>query len=560
LNSLKLRWRGIMILAVLATVAGLALAACGSSDEGTTSSNEGTPKAGGVYNYVLSANPVAIDAVAVQESEGWQVAHNTLEGLVTFEQDESGGMVAKPKIAESWDVNEDATVWTFHLKHGVTFAPPVSREVVAQDFVDSWNRATDPANGSYSSYILAPIKGCADSGYWAGKEGLTGVKALDDYTLEVTLRYPFAEFIQTVAHPTASVTPVEYINKIGAKDFNRKPVGTGPFMVKEWKNNQYIDLIKNPDYWDTANAAYLDEVMCKVIPESSTSWLEFQKGTVDFSMVPPGQVQVAMDMPQTKSGEWTAKKWPNLGTYWYGFNMNNPVVGTPAGDQGLAIRKAFVMSADAQNVINVVNEGVGLPATGITCEGLPGYEAGMSPYSYDPEAAKTAVAAMSNVPSFRVWYNTDEGHQKIAEVLQAGWKAVGLDVTLSNFEWGTYLDKLVKSQKGDESSAQVFRMGWQADYPSLDNFLYPLFHSSQSQTMYTFYNNPEFDDLIMQARQTSDQTQRWNLYHQAEKVMLTDAPCIPIYYYQSFRVSNNRLGGFVYDPMGSTHFWKMWVK
>jgi ABC-type transport system substrate-binding protein len=559
LTNLRTKWRGIAMLAIVLVAFALMLAACGSEEE-TATSTEGTPKPGGVYNYVLAANPVAIDAVGVQESEGWQVAHNTLEGLVSFEQDESGGMVAKPRIAESWDIQENAKVWVFHLKKGVMFAPPVSREVVAQDFVDSWNRATDPANGSYSSYVLAPIEGCADSGYWAGKDGLTGVKALDDYTLQVTLRYPFGEFIQTVGHPVASVTPVDYINQIGAKAFNRKPVGTGPFMVKEWKNNQYVDLVKNPDYWDKDNAAYLDEVMCKIITSASTNWLEFQKGNVDYAHVPPGQVATAEAMPQVKSGEWTAKKWPNLGTYWYGFNMNNPTVGSPAGDTGLKIRQAFVQSADAQNVINVVNEGVGLPATGITCEGLPGYEPNMSPYKYDPEAAKQIVAGLGTLPTFRVWYNTDEGHQKIAEVLQAGWQKVGLKVELSNYEWGTFLDKLAKSQKGDASSSQIFRMGWLADYPSLDNFLYPLFHSSQSQTMYTFYNNPEFDKLVMQARQTADQTQRWNLYHQAEKVMLTDAPCIPIYYYQDFRVSNNRLGGFVHDPMAQTHFWKMWVK
>lgn len=546
-----------MILAVLLVVAGLVFAACGEDEETTTGGDEGTPKPGGVYNYSLSANPPAIDAVGVQESEGWQVAHNTLEGLVAYELDETGGMQAVPKIAESWQANDDATVWTFTLKQGVMFQAPVSREVTAQDFVDSWNRATDPDNGSYTSYILAPIQGADDGGYWDSDAGLTGVKAIDDYTLEVTLRYPFAEFPQTIGHPVAAVTPVDYIEEIGAKKYNRTPVGTGPFMVKEWKNNRYITLVRNPDYWDADNAAYLDEINMQIILESSTSWLEFQKGNIDYTTVPPGQVKVAENMPEVKSGEWTAKAWPSLATYFVGFNMNNPVVG---GDQGLEIRKAMVLSADSENVINVVNEGVSLPATGIIPEGVPGYEPNQTPYAYDPEAAKEVVGGLGSVPTLQYWYNTDEGHQKVAEVLQAGWKAVGIDVELSNYEWGTFLDKLAKSEKGDAKSSQVFRMGWIADYPAMDNFLYPLFHSSQSATMYTFYNNPEFDDLVIQARQTTDDTQRRNLYLQAEKVMLTDAPCIPIYYYRDFRVSNNRIGGFTHDPMGTTDMWKLWVK
>ena len=256
MSKLTMRWRGLMVLATLLVVAGLVFAACGEKEE-TTTTDEGTPKAGGVYNYVLSANPTAIDAVGVQESEGWQVAHQVFEGLVTYEQDESGGMVAKPKIAESWESNDDATVWTFHLKKGVMFQAPVSREVVAQDFVDSWNRATDPANGSYTSYVLSPIQGSDDGGYWEGKDGLTGVKALDDSTLEVTLR-TVRRFCDACSSIASSI-PSDYINEVGAKAYNRKPVRYRPFLVKEWKNNRYVDLVKNPDYWDKDNAAYLDE-------------------------------------------------------------------------------------------------------------------------------------------------------------------------------------------------------------------------------------------------------------------------------------------------------------
>jgi peptide/nickel transport system substrate-binding protein/oligopeptide transport system substrate-binding protein len=438
------------------------------------------------------------------------------------------------------------------------FQPPVSREVVAQDFVDSWNYASNPDVESWTSYILSAIEGCADSGYWETDAGLTGVKAIDDYTLEVTLRYPYADFAMTLAHPVASAQPVEYIEEVGAKAYNRKPVGTGPFMVDEWKNNKYVRLLRTPDYWDAENAAYLDEVYMQIILETHTSWLEFQKGTVDFTDVPPGQIKVAESMPEVASGEWTAKAWPELSTYAIYINMNNPVVGGP---ENLELRKALSLSADAKTVIDIVKEGAALPATGICPEGMTGYRADQSPYAYDTEAAKEIVAGLGDVPTLQYWYNTDEGHQKVAEVLQAGWTDVGIKVELSNFEWGTFNDMLADSGDGGPDSAQIFRMGWLADYPSLDNFLYPLFHSSQQGAYNTcFYDNPEFDELLAQARQTTDETQRINLYLQAEKLMLTDAPCIPIYYYRSFRVTNNRIANFSRDPMGFTDMWTLWVK
>ncbi len=303
-----------------------------AEDEGTgTTTDEGTPKPGGVYNFAMAANPLAIDAVGVQESEGWQVAHNVLEGLVAYEQDDSGGMQAVPKIAESWEPNEDATVWTFKLKKGVMFQAPVSREVVAQDFVDSWNRATDPDNGSYTSYVLAPIKGADDGGYWDSKDGLTGVKAIDDYTLEVTLRYAFAEFAQTLGHPVASVTPVDYINEIGAKDYNRKPVGTGPFMVKEWKNNRYIDLVKNPDYWDTENAAYLDEVYMPDHPrDARRSGSSSRRARSTTAPCRRARSRSPRPCRRSRAASGPPRQWPSSRPRSYGFNMNNPIVGAPA--------------------------------------------------------------------------------------------------------------------------------------------------------------------------------------------------------------------------------------
>jgi len=548
------KWRGLVILAGVLIVAGLLLGACGSSSTDSSSPAAGsTPKPGGTYNYPLAANPVSIEPLNAQESEGIQVTHQVFEGLAKYVLNDQGEMVAEPSIAEKWETTDSLT-WTFTLKKGVMFQAPVSREVTAQDFLDSWNRVTDPKNQSYVSYILSPIEGCDDGGYQVDpKKGLTGVTVIDPYTLEVKLRYAFAEFPQTLGHSVAAATPVEYIDQVGVKEYGKKPVGTGPYMVESWTKNQSIQLIKNPDYWDTANAGYVDNINMPIILESSTAWLEFQKGTIDYTTVPPGQVAAAENNPKVKSGEWTAKRWPSLAMAFTGINMKDPVLG-----KNLDLRKALAESADAQNVINIISEGVSLPATGYIPVGIPGFVADQSPYAYNPEDAKAIVAGLGTVPTLNYWYNTDEAHQKVGEVLQAGWQKAGIDVKLGNFEWATYLQKLSEGTEGNGS--QLFRMGWSADYPSMDNFLYPLFQSAMSRTMYTFYGNTQVDDLIQQARSTADAQQRYDLYAQAEKMILTDMPAIPLYFYRDFRVTNNRIGGFVHNPMGNTDMWTVWVK
>lgn len=549
------KWRLLLSAAVVVVVATLGLAACGGGDKETNggTTGGGEPKAGGTYNFPIAANPVSIEPLNAQETEGMHVTHQAFEGLVKYVLGDDGNMKVEPCIAESWEANEDATVFTFKLKKGVMFQPPVNREVKAQDFVDSWNRVTLEENASDVSYILAAIKGCEDTGYQTDPAaGLTGLKALDDYTLEVTLRYSFAEFPDTLGHSVAAVTPVDYIEEISPKAYFKKPVGTGPYMVEEWVDNQKIELVKNPEYWDKENAGYVDRIHMPIILEASTEWLEFQKGTVDMCRVPPGQVKPAENNPKVQSGEWSTKKWPQTSTYFVFVNMANSTMGNDA-----ELRQALAYSANAEAVINVAREGVPTPATGIIPPGTPGFREGQSPYGYNPDKAKELLGGKT--ASINYWYNTDEAHQKVAEVLQAGWKSVGIDVKLSNFEWGTYLDKLSNNDK--PGSPEVFRLGWVTDYPSMDGWVYPLFHSSQKgSNNYSFYDNPEVDKLMVDARSETDATKRQDMYAEAEQIVLKDVAVIPIYFYREFRVMNNRVQNQILNPMNFVDMWTVWVK
>ena len=548
-------------LAVLLAMAalllgGAALAACtsGPSNGGGSTSDKGTPKPGGTFTFPLPGEPLSIEPLNAQDASGLEVAHQVFQGLTKWVLRSDGVLATEPDIAEKWE-SADAQTWVFHLKPGVTFQSPVSRPVTARDFVESWSRVTDPQNQSYVAYILAPIEGCDDRGYQTDPaQGLTGVKAIDDQTLQVTLRYPFADFPATLGHPAAAVTPVDYIDQVGAKKFAKKPVGTGAYAVKSWRRGKEITLVKNPSYWDAKNAGWVDRVDLPVYDDVESMWAAFRAGALDCSQAPPEQVQAITAGTEVKAGTWTARSWPAAALYFVGMNMTDPTLGPD-----LDLRKAVSESADAQAVVDAVSQGVAEVAGGYVPAGIPGYKAAQNPYPYDLETATSAVTGLGAVPTLDYWYDTSEDHRLIADTLVTGWGRAGLSVEASDYEWGTFLDKLSRGDKG--SGSQLFRVAWIADYPAMDAFLYPLFQSDQSPTgSYTFYSNQGVDDLLQKARATTDAQQRQNLYAQAEKLILADMPAAPLYFYRYFRVAAGRVHGFTVDPMGTTDMRAVWVE
>jgi peptide/nickel transport system substrate-binding protein/oligopeptide transport system substrate-binding protein len=553
------RLPGILVLLAIAAllVAGAAaLTACGgvSSGGGVPTDDEGTPKPGGTFACPLPGEPMSIEPLNAQDSSGLQVAHQVFQGLTKWVLDDDGVLTTEPDIAVSWE-SKDAQTWVFRLKPGVTFQAPVSRPVTAQDFVDSWSRVTDPANQSYVAYILAPLEGCDDRGYQTDPaQGLTGVTAVDAATLRVTLRYPFADFPATLGHPVAAVTPVDYIDEVGDKAFARRPVGTGPYAVASWRHGRSVDLVKNPGFWDEENAGWVDAIELPIFDDAESMLASFEQGELDCTQAPSDQIAAVEAGAEVTSGAWTAGSWPAAAVYFVGINMTDVTLGSD-----LELRKAISESADAQTVVDDVSQGVAQVAGGYVPEGIPGHMAAQSPYAYDLESATGLLAGLGVVPTLNYWYDADPDHRDIAEALVGGWEQAGLTVEPSEYEWGTFLDKLSRGNKG--SGSQLFRVAWIADYPAMDAFLYPLFQSDQSRTgSYTFYANAGVDDLLQKARATMDSQQRHNLYAQAEKVILADMPAVPLYFYRYFRVANSRVRGFTVDPMGLTDMRSVWVE
>lgn len=560
------RQSGLLIMAAVLIVAALLLGACGSSGSSSSSSSPssgGTPKAGGTYNFAIGAEPISIEPLNTQESEGAEVEHQVFQGLYILQLQPDGTTKAVPDLAEKTEVNADATVFTFTIRQGVMFQAPVSREVTAQDFVDSWSYNAQAKNKSATTYIIAPIKGMDPNTGYADGPTLSGLKALDKYTLQVTLQYPFADFPATVVHPITHVFPVDYAKQIGRNAFFNKPVGTGPYMVQEWNHNQAVTLVQDASYWNkdggspnSAGPGYVETINCPIYTDVNTEWLAFQKGSVDYSTIPSGNFKAAQNNPSTKDGTWTVEAYPSTAVYFISVSMNKPMLG---GAANLPIRAALNMAADREAVSNIVNEGISIPSDEIVPVTIPGYVPNLNPYPYAPDQAQAELDKFTgtvpqNIP---YWFNSGAGHDKIAQALVAGWQKAmpSLTFKLNGIETNSYW-----TQAGQNKAPALLRMGWIADYPSIDNFIYLFTTDGGKYGSYSWYSNPQVDKLFKEARSTTDETQRFNLYNEAQKLILADAPCVPVYTYRDARASNNRLGGFSYNSFGLVNMWEVWVK
>ncbi|MCX7832314.1 MAG: ABC transporter substrate-binding protein, partial [Actinobacteria bacterium] len=341
----------LTLVAVLVFSASFLAGCAKKSEEGKTEKpTSEEPIKGGTYNHPLYADPVSLDPAHISESEGFRVGVMIFEGLVKYDPKT---LEVKPALAESWEVNKDATVFTFKIRKGVKFHN--GKELKASDFKKAWERACAKETQSEVAYILAPIKGYDEMQEGKAKE-LSGVKVVDDYTLEVTLKYPFAEFVQTLGHPVASAYPVEEAEKsVKEKKVWETPIGTGPFKFVSWKHNQEVVIERNTDYW--GEEPYLDKVVFRVFEDENTAFMEFKAGNLHDCAIPTGQLKATKEDPTYGP---MVKIGPELAIYYYGFNMEKGVF---AKDKNL--RLAIVYGTDRDAIINTVLEGFPIPATGI---------------------------------------------------------------------------------------------------------------------------------------------------------------------------------------------------
>ena len=443
----------------------------------------------------------ATSAVFVNEIFGGLVTHNT-----SYE--------VEPDLAESIDTSADGLTYTFNLRRDAKFHD--GSPVTAQDVKWSLERAAAPETQSpVADTYLADIVGVTEK--LAGEAAeISGVRVVDDYTVEITIDAPKAYFLAKLTYPTAFVLDQDNVGT-GDSEWLRNPNGTGPFKLAEYEVGETLRLVRNENYH--RQPAYLEEI--EFILSGGSSMLMYENDEIHLTGVGLADLDRVLDPNEPLNAELHTIPGGFFVSY-LGMNVLEP----PFDDS--KVRLALNLAIDRQTIATNVLENAGTPAKGIIPPGFPSYNPNLRTYDFDPERARQLLAEskygndLENLP--RITLNiTGSFGADVPPTLEAITKAwedeLGIQVDILQTEWATFLDDL------HDKRFQMFSIGWSADYADPQNFLDILFHS-ESENNQTNYNNPEVDSLLEQARVERDRQKRFELYNQAEQLILDDPPWV----------------------------------
>ncbi len=536
------------LFAVLAVLMALAIVLSGCAKGGAT---------GPELNMNLNTEPPTADPSLATDTTSVQVDELLFLGLTDFD-DQTLEVI--PELATEWSVSADGLEWTFKMRDDVfwvRYNPENGKvekldKVTAHDVVYGVKRTIDPNTASDYAYVDYIIKNAyaVNTGESTDLDSV-GVEAVDDFTVKFTLEQPAGYFPGIAGMWVNRAQPREAIETYAEKWTEPGNIVTnGSYVMTEWAHESHMTMIKNPHYFDAKNVQ-IGKINWAMVVEESTSFAMYENGELDVAAAPLADID-RIKADATLSAELYIA--PNLCTYYYGFNNTKPPF-----DNKL-VRQAFSAAIDRQKLIDTVLKGEQKPAKTFACPGIfgsPAEDPNFEGITFDPARAKQLLsdAGFPNgegLPEITLMINTSEGHQKIAEFIQASWKEnLGVEVQLANQEWAVYLKTV------HEDAPQVYRMGWCADYPDENNWVGEVFHPIKGS------NEPKWDpesesakrymQLVEDAAASSDPEERQQLYHEAEQILTVDEAVIaPIYYYTRVVLTKPYVNR-TYAPLGGEH-------
>ena len=516
----------LLVVGLLGAFA-LAAAGCGGGDEtstggaGTSGGETGTA-ANQTMTIAWGAEPPSLDPGLATDTTSSNVLLNIMDPIVRLDPKTNE---AVPSLAESWDVSEDGKTVTYHLRQDGKWTN--GDPVTASDFVYSWKRTLSPELAADYAYQLYGIEGAIDyNGCSKNCDALAdkvGVQAPDDYTLVVHLTSPQPWFIQQSAHHSFLAVNQSAVEQFGDKWTDAANIVTnGPFKVAKWEHDAELDLVKW-DEWRDADSVTLTSVPGKIIVDGTTRVQAFESGEVDVfdgAGIPPDEIARLKETPEYEA-------YPSLGTYYYGFNIKNI--------SDIHERRALSLAVNRQEIIDQIAQADQIPATGMSPQGISGFDtinpdSPWTPAAGDIDAAKDELSQAADPKTdINLFFNDAPGHKEIATAVQAQWQDLGINTTLKQQEWAQYLEFLGPPPN---QAVDVYRLGWIYDFPDAINGLE--LWTCDSGNNNTNFCNKDFDALVEKARQTPDDTARYDLYAQMEDMLFGqdgELPILPIYWY-----------------------------
>jgi len=476
----------------------------------------------------LNTNPTTLDPAHIVDVTGGLIAAKLFNGLIRLDD----SLEICPDIADKWQVLDSGRTYVFKLRRGVKFTN--NREVTAHDIKYSFKRILDPATRSPNTWVLDKISGAR-----AFMEGMAndiaGLEVVDDYTVKLHLDRPFSPFLYLLTTTAAYIVAEEEVVKKGAA-FSYDPVGTGPFKLKTWGHGSSLVLAKNAGYFQGgADAA---GIVYRVIPEDLTALTEFELGNLDVISLPASDYRKYRDSSQWKG---LLSSSDGLNTYYLGFNCSRPPF------DNAEIRRAVGYAVDRKRIFETFFEKRGRLAKGPVPDLIRKWGLQDAPV-YDPgRAAKLIEAGGLKGRSVNFYITADREVVDMAEIIQSYLKAAGLDVKIRQLEWSAYKAAL------NNGEADMFWLSWWADYPDPENFLFPLFHSSNHGAAgnRTRYTNARVDGLIEAGQREADAGRRNLYYMRAEKIILEDSPWICFWHRNDFTLRQPGLKNYKIYPVYS---------
>ncbi|MDX2110665.1 MAG: peptide ABC transporter substrate-binding protein [Verrucomicrobiota bacterium] len=472
----------------------------------------------GVLIVVNGAEVQGLDPHAVTGFPEHQVIMTLLEGLVT--DDPVDNLKVQPGVAERWEHNPSCTVWTFYLNPNAKWSN--GDPVTADDFVYSYKRMLSPKLGALYVEMLYDLKNAED--YFTGKTtdfSTVGVKALNLHTLELSLGHPVPHFLSKLTHYSFFPVHRPTIEKFGAQERRgtnwTQPgnyIGNGPFVLTKWVTNQYIEVHKNPLYWNAANNRL-----------NGIRFLPMENAAAAESAFLAGQVHRIDTIPASKRDYYRQKRPditrddPFFNTSYLNYNVRHK----PLDD--VRVRRALALTIDRRTIVEKLTHN-GRPATSFVPPGITGYKTA-GHQEWNPEAARALLAEAgypggSGFPDkLELLITTNDTTKMIAEALQEMWrKELGIAVQIRLMEWRSLLEA---TDKGD---FDLFLLSWIGDYIDPETFLSIMTTTSGNNR--TGWSNASFDQLMRDSKHTGDAAERFRLLGEAEAILLEEAPIAPI--------------------------------